>query len=44
MTPLVIRMTIESDATTWSIAYVHHSVNRNMFIAQATIAGTAKIF
>jgi hypothetical protein len=44
MTALVIRMTIESDATTWSVAYIHHSVNRIMFIAQATIAGTAKIF
>jgi hypothetical protein len=30
MTPLVIRMTIESEATTWSITYVHHSVNHNM--------------
>jgi hypothetical protein len=44
MTPLVIRMTIERDATTWSIAYVHHPVNRIMFIVQATMACTAKIF
>jgi hypothetical protein len=44
MTPPVIRMTIESDATTWSVAYVDHSVNRNMFIVQATVACTAKIF
>jgi hypothetical protein len=44
MKPLVIRMTIESDATTWSVSYVHHSVNHNMFIRQATVACTAKIF
>jgi hypothetical protein len=44
MTPLVIRMTTERDATTWSVTYVHHPVNRIMFIAQATVAGTAKIF
>ncbi len=30
MTPLVIRMTIESESTTWSVTYVYHSVNRNM--------------
>jgi hypothetical protein len=44
MTPLVIRMTIKSDATTWNVTYVDHSVNHNLFIVQATMACTAKIF
>ena len=36
MTALVIRMTIISDATTWSIIYDCHSVNSNIFMIHAT--------
>ncbi len=36
MTPVVIRMTIVSDATTWSITYDRHSDDRNMLIKHYT--------
>jgi hypothetical protein len=36
MTPLVIRMMIISDVTTWSDTFDHHSGDRNIFIAEAT--------
>jgi hypothetical protein len=36
MTPLVIRMMIMIDATSWSITYDHHSDNRSTFIIHAT--------
>jgi hypothetical protein len=36
MKPLVVRMIIISDATTWSITYDRHSDDYNIFIAQAT--------
>ncbi len=34
MTTLVVRMTIVSDATTWSIIYDHHSDDFYIFIIQ----------
>ncbi len=36
MTPLVVKMTITSDATTLSITYNHHSEDCNIFMIQAT--------
>ncbi len=36
MKPLVVRMIIISDATTWSITYDRHFDDCNIFIAQAT--------
>jgi hypothetical protein len=36
MTPLVIRMTITNDATTWSITCDRHIDNRNIFIIHST--------
>jgi len=36
MTPLVNRMTIICDATTWSITYDRQTDERNIFIIQAT--------
>jgi hypothetical protein len=36
MKSLVVRMTIISDATTWSITYNHHSDKHYIFIMQAT--------
>jgi hypothetical protein len=36
MTPLVIRMTIVSDVTTWSITYNRHSDDHNCFTIQAS--------
>jgi hypothetical protein len=36
MTPLVVRLTILSDATTWSGTYNRHSDNHNVFIKLAT--------
>jgi hypothetical protein len=36
MMSLVIRMVILTDATTWSITYVRHSDDRNIFIMLAT--------
>jgi hypothetical protein len=35
MTPLVVRMMIVSDATTWSITYDCQNDNRNIFIKHA---------
>jgi hypothetical protein len=31
MTPLVIRMPVVSDATSWSATYDHHSDDHNIF-------------
>ncbi len=36
MTPLVVKMTITSDAATFSITYNHHSEDCNIFMIQAT--------
>jgi hypothetical protein len=36
MTPLVIRMTIVSDATTCSVTYINHSDDCNIFIIHST--------
>jgi hypothetical protein len=37
MTPLIIRITIISDATTWSIIYDRHSDDCNIFIILVTV-------
>ncbi len=36
MTPLVIRMMIVSDITTWSVTYAHQNDDYNIFIIQDT--------
>jgi len=40
-TSRVIRMTILSDATTWSVTYDHHSDDYDIFIKEATAVTSA---